>query len=53
MLRQYGDYLSRVPFLDKNVFEVASQLPSHLKIHENTTKYILRQAAKGIVPPMF
>jgi asparagine synthase (glutamine-hydrolysing) len=40
----------RVPFLDKHVFEVASQLSSDLKIKGGTTKYILRQAAKGIVP---
>ncbi|GIO24187.1 asparagine synthase (glutamine-hydrolyzing) [Oceanobacillus sp. J11TS1] len=40
----------RVPFLDKEVFRVASELPVDLKIANGTTKYILREAAKGIVP---
>ncbi|MBA4536890.1 asparagine synthase (glutamine-hydrolyzing) [Bacillus aquiflavi] len=40
----------RVPFLDKNVFEIASKLPTNLKIAKGTTKYILRKAAEGIVP---
>ena len=40
----------RVPFLDKEVFKVASCIPSQQKIKENTTKYILRKAAEGIVP---
>jgi len=40
----------RVPFLDKKVFEVASKIPSHYKIADQTTKSILRKAAKGIVP---
>lgn len=40
----------RVPFLDKNVFEVASKIPDHLKTKDGTTKYILRKAAEGIVP---
>lgn len=40
----------RVPFLDKNVFEIASKIPDHLKTKDGTTKYILRKAAEGIVP---
>ncbi|PKR84369.1 asparagine synthase (glutamine-hydrolyzing) [Heyndrickxia camelliae] len=40
----------RVPFLDKEVFKVASQIPTSLKTANNTTKYILRKAAEGIVP---
>lgn len=40
----------RVPFLDKEVFQVASELPEDLKIANGTTKYILREAVKGIVP---
>lgn len=40
----------RVPFLDKEVFEVAKHIPAQLKTANGTTKYILRQAAKGIVP---
>lgn len=38
------------PFLDKEVFNVASKIPAKLKTGNGTTKYILRQAAKGIVP---
>ena len=40
----------RVPFLDKEVFKVASKIQSKQKIKEHTTKYILRKAAEGIVP---
>jgi asparagine synthase (glutamine-hydrolysing) len=40
----------RVPFLDKAVFDVASQIPTSLKTANGTTKYILRKAAEGIVP---
>lgn len=40
----------RVPFLDKAVFEVASKIAPEMKTSHNTTKYILRKAAEGIVP---
>ncbi|MBU8878468.1 asparagine synthase (glutamine-hydrolyzing) [Bacillus sp. FJAT-29790] len=40
----------RVPFLDKEVFKVAAKIQSDQKIKNNTTKYILRKAAEGIVP---
>ncbi|MEK4381600.1 asparagine synthase (glutamine-hydrolyzing) [Aeribacillus sp. FSL K6-2848] len=40
----------RVPFLDKAVFEVAAKIPPEMKTANNTTKYILRRAAEGIVP---
>jgi asparagine synthase (glutamine-hydrolysing) len=40
----------RVPFLDKEVFAVASSIPTEFKLANGTTKYILRQAAKEIVP---
>ncbi|MGM9929147.1 MAG: asparagine synthase (glutamine-hydrolyzing) [Bacillus sp. (in: firmicutes)] len=40
----------RVPFLDKEVFKVASKLNMEQKIGHNTTKYLLRKAAEGIVP---
>ena len=40
----------RVPFLDKEVFNVASKINSNQKIGNNTTKYILRKASEGIVP---
>jgi asparagine synthase (glutamine-hydrolysing) len=40
----------RVPFLDKAVFETASKIPTSLKTANGTTKYILRRAARGVVP---
>lgn len=40
----------RVPFLDKEVFSVASRIPSDLKTANGTTKYILRKAAESFVP---
>jgi asparagine synthase (glutamine-hydrolysing) len=40
----------RVPFLDKEVFKVASKIPTSLKTTHGTTKYILRKAAEGVVP---
>ncbi|WP_100616921.1 asparagine synthase (glutamine-hydrolyzing) [Bacillus cereus] len=40
----------RVPFLDKEVFDVASKIPTELKITNRTTKAILREAVRGIVP---
>ena len=40
----------RVPFLDKEVFDVASKIPTEFKIANGTTKAILREAARGIVP---
>jgi len=40
----------RTPFVDKEVFDVASKIESSLKIAHGTTKYILRKAVEGIVP---
>lgn len=40
----------RVPFLDKEVFAVAAKIAPEWKTAHNTTKYILRKAAEGIVP---
>ncbi|MEW9677082.1 asparagine synthase (glutamine-hydrolyzing) [Lentibacillus sp. L22] len=40
----------RVPFLDKEVFRVASQIPVELKIANGTTKNLLREASRGIIP---
>ncbi|MGX1899777.1 asparagine synthase (glutamine-hydrolyzing) [Thermolongibacillus altinsuensis] len=40
----------RVPFLDKEVFAVASKIDPKFKTAHGTTKYILRKAAEGIVP---
>lgn len=41
----------RVPFLDHHVFEFASTIPTKYKIRKGLTKYVLRQAFAGIVPP--
>ncbi|MDN5931292.1 MAG: asparagine synthase (glutamine-hydrolyzing) [Pseudonocardia sp.] len=41
----------RVPFLDPDVFEVARQLPRSEKLAAGTTKFALRRALSGIVPP--
>ncbi|MDN6294637.1 MAG: asparagine synthase (glutamine-hydrolyzing), partial [Alkalibacterium sp.] len=40
----------RSPFFDKKVFQVASELPSELTVTKKTTKYVLREALRGIVP---
>jgi asparagine synthase (glutamine-hydrolysing) len=40
----------RVPFLDPEVFAVASRLPYDQKITRSTTKYALRRALEPIVP---
>jgi asparagine synthase (glutamine-hydrolysing) len=40
----------RVPFVDKDVFELASRIPSQLKLKASTGKYILREAFKDILP---
>jgi asparagine synthase (glutamine-hydrolysing) len=41
----------RVPFLDTEVFAVASSIPTDLKLTKETTKYALRRALELIVPP--
>ncbi|WP_054025865.1 asparagine synthase (glutamine-hydrolyzing) [Bacillus sp. FJAT-28004] len=40
----------RVPFLDKMVMELASKLPTDLRVHSSNTKYALRTAAKEVLP---
>ncbi|KEO82654.1 asparagine synthase (glutamine-hydrolyzing) [Tumebacillus flagellatus] len=40
----------RVPFLDKEVFEFASQIPMQYRLMNGTTKYVLREAVKDILP---
>jgi asparagine synthase (glutamine-hydrolysing) len=42
---------SRVPFLDHVLVEFASRLPRRFKLRHLTTKWILREAVKGIIPP--
>ena len=41
---------ARVPFLDHRLVELAFSIPIDLKIKNNTTKYILKQAVRGIIP---
>lgn len=40
----------RSPFLDREVFKVASELHPEHTIANKTTKYILREAIRGVVP---
>ena len=41
---------ARTPFLDQEVFKIASTLTDDDKLNNNTTKYILREAAKSSIP---
>ncbi|RPJ66868.1 MAG: asparagine synthase (glutamine-hydrolyzing), partial [Acidobacteria bacterium] len=41
---------SRVPFLDHVLVEFAARLPAHWKLNGLTTKRILREAARGLLP---
>lgn len=41
---------SRVPFLDHRLVELAMQIPMDLKIKNNISKYILKEAVRGIIP---
>lgn len=40
----------RVPFIDKEVFSVASKLPFDYKVTKENTKVALREAAKEVIP---
>ncbi|MBN2210720.1 MAG: asparagine synthase (glutamine-hydrolyzing) [Sedimentisphaerales bacterium] len=58
MLMQYGDRTSmafsiesRVPFLDYRLLEYVNSLPYNLKIKGSTTKYVMRQAMRELLPP--
>ena len=41
---------ARTPFLDKEVFKVASSIPFNMKVNKETTKVALRKAAKDVIP---
>jgi asparagine synthase (glutamine-hydrolysing) len=41
---------ARVPLLDHKVVEFAASLPSHLKIHDLTRKYLLKKLAEKLLP---
>ncbi len=40
----------RVPFLDKDLVEYMFQVPTHMKIQNNTTKYLFREAMRSHLP---
>jgi asparagine synthase (glutamine-hydrolysing) len=40
----------RVPFLDHRVVEFCATLPSSLCVRGRTTKYLLKEAARGVLP---
>jgi asparagine synthase (glutamine-hydrolysing) len=40
----------RVPFLDHEVVEYCARIPASLKVRRRQTKYLLKRAARGIVP---
>lgn len=41
---------ARTPFVDKEVFKIASSLPLEYKVSKTNTKIALRQAAKKVIP---
>ncbi len=41
---------NRSPFLDKSIIEYAFSIPSHLKIRDGQTKWIVRELAKQYLP---
>lgn len=41
---------SRVPFLDHKLVEFTAKLPERLKLRGSTTKWILREAMKSVLP---
>lgn len=41
---------SRVPFLDHKLVEFTAKLPERLKLRGSTTKYVLRESMKGLLP---
>jgi asparagine synthase (glutamine-hydrolysing) len=40
----------RVPFLDHHLVEYAATIPGSMKVRRTTTKYILKRAARGLIP---
>ena len=41
---------SRVPFLDHKLVEFTARMPDRMKLRGGTTKYVLRESMKGILP---
>jgi len=46
----YFSIEARTPFLDYRLVEFICSLPSDMKVRDGTTKYIFREAMKGILP---
>ena len=44
---------SRVPFLDRGVFDLARTIPTPLKTNDHQTKIALREAAERAIPPQW
>ncbi|MGA9335501.1 MAG: asparagine synthase (glutamine-hydrolyzing) [Rudaea sp.] len=40
----------RAPFLDRDLVDFVRRLPANMKLRNSTSKYILRQAAKSLLP---
>lgn len=40
----------RVPFLDKELFELVRGIPAEYRIRNGTTKYVFRKAMEGVIP---
>jgi asparagine synthase (glutamine-hydrolysing) len=41
---------ARVPFVEHKLAEFVISLPDHFKLHECTTKFVMREAMKGFLP---
>jgi len=41
----------RVPFLDRQIVELAARIPARMMVHSRTEKYILRKALASSLPP--
>jgi len=41
---------SRVPFLDHKLVEFTARMPERMKLRGSTTKYVLRESMKGVLP---
>jgi asparagine synthase (glutamine-hydrolysing) len=41
---------SRVPFLDHKLVEFTARMPDTMKLRGGTTKYVLRESMKGVLP---
>ncbi len=42
---------SRVPFLDHKLVEFTAKMPTRMKLRGKTTKWILREAMRDVLPP--